>query len=81
MKPNRKNDTEEKIFESLEESKESPEIKKLKGKDTKTAKELTLTSMNESASKKKRPFEMGEQEDEEGLKPFSLKNLDAEQMK
>jgi hypothetical protein len=40
---------------------------------------LTLTAMNESASKKKRPFEYHEKA-EEG-KTFALKDLDPEQMR
>lgn len=46
--------------------------------------ELTLTAQNESASKKKRPFEYNEKETTQGeqeVKPFSLKDLDPEQMR
>ena len=51
----------------------------MKGKEKKSAKELKLTSMNESASKKKKPFEY-ENSNESELKPFSLKDLDPDQM-
>ena len=53
----------------------SPDPKqKMKG-----AQSLKLTSMNESAQKKKRPFDYSEKED--GDKKFSLKNLNPEQMR
>lgn len=48
--------------------------------------ELKLTAQNESASKKKRPFDYIEKEDgsengQENKKPFALKDLDPEQMR
>jgi len=49
---------------------------KKKGKNE----ELTLTAQNESASKKKRPFEYNAKEDG-GENLFSLKNLDPEEMR
>lgn len=54
----------------------------MKKKEKQTKKELTLTSMNESASKKKKPFDYEtNNQDQDELKPFSLKDLDPEQMK
>lgn len=41
--------------------------------------ELKLKSMNESASKKKRPFDYKEKENEQKL--FALRDLDPEQMR
>jgi hypothetical protein len=56
-----------------------------KGKASKNAAELKLTAMNESASKKKKPFDYIENDnsndEEKDKKPFALKDLDPEQMK
>ncbi len=69
---NRKEDkTPEKIKDSVEPVEQQPYTIHKQG----TA-ELKLTSLNESASKKKRPFDYNENE-EEG-KIFSLKELDPE---
>lgn len=74
-------------FESQEktpDTKKSPNPKKGKKKQADDT-GLNLTSQNESASKKKRPFEYTEQENPKtkdgSSKLFSLRDLDAEQMR
>jgi len=63
-------------------------MNKGKKKEEDAAATLTLTSMNESASKRKKPFEYNEKEsplNKDGTnkeqKLFSLKDLDADQMR
>lgn len=55
-------------------------------KQTKGKHQLKLTSLNESASKKKRPFEYHEVENKpdspkKSKMPFALKDLDPDQMR
>ena len=54
----------------------SPDMKE--AKKGKGAKELKLTSMNESASKKRRPFDYDDEKSKSPEKLFSLKALDPE---
>lgn len=69
--------TPEKAFDSVEDNDAKASIKKKTKGNSK--KELTLSAQNESASKKKRPFEYNEKDDNKGkAEPFSLKDLDPE---